>query len=328
MRTLLTGKQRWFVFAGAPVILLAATLGAAVGVGVRPPAPLLSVGVGMKHLNLDGLPPISRYQARDGAMLAYRAYPGIQEQVMILIHGSAGQSPLMHAMAQSIQRAGATVYTLDIRGHGGSGRRGDIDYIGQLDDDLADFVRYVRPAQPKAVYTLAGFSAGGAFTLRIAGGRYGDLFNRYIAISPALTYPNGVARSNSGGWATASVRRIAGLMALNWFGIHRFDGLNVVRFAAPSDDPFFTRAYSYRLAMNFSPGLDYLSALARVKKPIAVISGADDEQFYSERYAPLLRPVKPDILIWIVPGVGHVGATIAPPMLEAVERIFKTLPRR
>jgi hypothetical protein len=29
---------------------------------------------------------------------------------------------------------------LDIRGHGGSGHRCDIDYIGQIDDDLADFV--------------------------------------------------------------------------------------------------------------------------------------------------------------------------------------------
>jgi alpha-beta hydrolase superfamily lysophospholipase len=71
-----------------------------------------------------------------------------------------------------------------MRGHGESGRRSDIDDIGQLDDDLADFKRYVRPAHQNAVYTLAGFSAGGAFALRIPGGRYGDLFDRYIAIAP------------------------------------------------------------------------------------------------------------------------------------------------
>lgn len=327
MRTRLAGKWRWFALAGAIAIVLASTLGAAVGIGLRPPVPLRSVAVGMERLDLRRLPQISRYPARDGAMLAYRAYPGNREQVAILIHGSAGQSPLMHAMAQSIRDAGATAYTLDIRGHGESGRRGDIDYIGQLDDDLADFVRFLRPAHPNAVYTLAGFSAGGAFALRIAGGRYGDLFDRYIAISPALTYPNGVARPNSGGWVTASVRRIAGVMVLNWLGIHHFDGLKVVGFAAPPDDPFFTTAYSYRLAMNFSPGLDYLSALAHVKKPIAVIAGADDEQFYSDRYAPLLRPVKPDIAISIVPGVGHVGATVAQPMLKTVAQVFETLPQ-
>jgi len=324
MRTLLVGKRRWFSLAGAVVTILGSALAAAVGIELQPPVPLPSVAMGMKRLDLRGLPPISRYQARDGAMLAYRAYPGSREQVVILIHGSAGQSPLMHAMAQSLQHAGATAYAVDIRGHGESGRRSDIDYIGQLDDDLADFKRYVRPAHQNAEYTLAGFSAGGAFTLRIAGGRYGDLFDRYIAIAPALTYPRGVARPNSGVWASVSVRRIAGLMVLNWFGIHRFDGLTVTRFAAPPDDAFFTSAYSYRLTMNFSPGLNYLSFLARVKKPVAVIAGADDEQFYSDRYDSLLKPVKPDIQIEIVPGVGHAGAIVAPAMLETVKRVFTT----
>lgn len=324
---LLTGRPSWLLLAGALVIALCSTLAAAVGIGVKRPAPLLSVASGMKRLDLRGLPPISRFAARDGEMLAYRAYPGEREQVAILIHGSAGQSPLMHAMAQSIHQTGAAVYALDVRGHGESGRRGDIDYIGQLDDDLADFVHNIQPAHPNAVFTLAGFSAGGAFTLRIAGGRYGGLFDRYLAISPALTYPNGVARPSGGGWVNVSIRRIAGLMALNWLGVHRFDRLDVVSFAAPPGDPFFTRAYSYRLAMNFSPGLDYLSALGRVRKPVAVIAGADDDQFYADRYAPLLKPVKPDIRFEIVPGVGHVAATIAPAMLEAVNRVFTTMPQ-
>ena len=38
-------------------------------------------------------------------------------------------------------RAGCETYAVDIRGHGGSGTRGDITYIGQLEDDLADLVR-------------------------------------------------------------------------------------------------------------------------------------------------------------------------------------------
>ena len=139
MRSLLAGRARWLLLVGALVIALGSTLAAAVGISVQRPAPLLSVASGMKRLDLRGLPPIRRFAARDGEMLAYRAYPGASEEVAILIHGSAGQSPLMHAMTQSIQHTGATVYTLDIRGHGESGRRGDIDYVGQLDDDLADF---------------------------------------------------------------------------------------------------------------------------------------------------------------------------------------------
>jgi len=311
----------WLLVTAAVFLTLTAILAATIAFGVaRPPTPLPSVAEAIKHLDLSGLPPLSRYRARDGAMLAYRAYPGDGHRVAVLIHGSSGQSPQMHALARTLQQAGVAAYALDMRGHGSSGQRGDLAYIGQLDDDLADFVAQI-PKHPDAV-TLIGFSAGGAFTLRIAGGRYGDLFDRYIAIAPALIYPKGVARPGNGGWATVSVPRIVGLAVLNRVGIHQFDGLNAVNYAAPADDAFFTRTYSYRLAMNFSPGLDYLSALKHVKKPIMVIDGADDEEFYADKYGPLLKPVNPDIEVEIIPGVGHIGAMNAPAMLEAVQRKF------
>ncbi len=302
-------------------------LGAAVAFGVaRPPAPLPDVANAISKLDITGLPPVSHYPARDGSMLAYRAYPGNGRQVAILLHGSAGQSPQVHVLARTLNRSGITVYAPDIRGHGDSGHRGDIDYIGQLDDDLAEFMAYVRPSHSGATYTLMGFSAGGAFTLRIAGGRFGNLFDRYIAISPALGFPGGVARPGNGGWAAVSIPRISALVVLNHVGLHHWDGLDAVHFAAPDGNPFFTRIYSYRLAMNFSPGLDYLSALAHVTRPVAVIAGADDPQFDANGYAPLLKPVKPDIQIELVPGVKHVGALLAPPMLDAIQRVFLTMP--
>jgi alpha-beta hydrolase superfamily lysophospholipase len=54
-----------------------------------------------------------------------------------------------------------------LRGHHNSGRSGDIDYIGQLEDDLADFVAVLRPLHPNASFTLIGFSSGGGFVLRV-----------------------------------------------------------------------------------------------------------------------------------------------------------------
>jgi pimeloyl-ACP methyl ester carboxylesterase len=85
----------------------------------------------------------------------------------------------------TLNAAGTTVYKPDLRGHGGSGKRGDIDYIGQLDDDIVDLIATIRAEHVNAALTLIGFSAGGAFTIRIAGGPHGDLFNRYIVIDPA-----------------------------------------------------------------------------------------------------------------------------------------------
>jgi len=54
-----------------------------------------------------------------------------------------------------------------MRGHGESGSRGDIAYIGQLEDDLDDFMKQVLEVE-KGV-TLIGFSGGGGFALRFAG---------------------------------------------------------------------------------------------------------------------------------------------------------------
>jgi len=139
----------------------------------------------------------------------------------------------MNALAKTLNAAGTTVYAPDLRGHGSSGKRGDIDYIGQFDDDLVDLIATIRPEHANAALTLIGFSGGGAFTIRIAGGPHGDLFNRYIVIAPAIVYPSPLARPNAGGWATPYVPRIVGLIVLNKMGIHWFDGLDAIVFAIP-----------------------------------------------------------------------------------------------
>jgi non-heme chloroperoxidase len=53
---------------------------------------------------------------------------------------------------------------------------------------MADFVKFIRPQHQNATISLLGFSSDGGFALCIAGGPYGNLFDRYLLISPALTY--------------------------------------------------------------------------------------------------------------------------------------------
>jgi pimeloyl-ACP methyl ester carboxylesterase len=213
-----------------------------------------------RHLDLTGLPPLSRYAARDGARLAFRLYPGARGDVAILIHGTATESSVMNALAKTLNAEGATVYAPDLRGHGSSGGRGDIAYIGQLDDDLSDFVGLIRAAHPRAKITLIGFSGGGAFVMRIAGGPYGALFSRYIVIDPAIVYPSPIARPNAGGWATPFLPRIVGLIVLDRLGIHALDGLTTIVFAVPPGHPNLTGGYSFRFMMNLNSA-DYLSEL-------------------------------------------------------------------
>ncbi len=304
------------------LLVLGAALAATIAFGTAaPPRP-----VQPRQLDLTGLPALGHYTARDGTQLAYRAYPGGAQQVAVLIHGSGTESSVMNALAKALNVSGATVYAPDLRGHGRSARRGDIDFIGQLDDDLADLVATIRTEHPNATMTLIGFSGGGAFTIHIAGGTHGNLFDRYIVIAPAIVYPSPLARPNAGGWATPYVPRIVGLIILNKLGIHWFDGLDAIVFAIPPGNRDRTGVYSFRLAMNLNSD-DHFGALQRTKKPMALIAGANDDQFYADRYASLLQPAKPDLTVELVPGLNHVDMLMKPEALAALRRTFDTSPR-
>ena len=305
---------------------LVAVLAAAVAFGTAtrpPPAPPDPPMLAIRRS--PDLPAPSWYRARDGAALAYRSYAGVAGRVAILLHGSACDGSCTHGVARAIHQTGATVYALDLRGHGGSGRRGDIDYVGQLDDDLADFVAAVRPRHRGAGFTLIGFSAGGALAMRIAGGSYGKLFRRFILLAPALVYPENIARPHNGNWAAVYMPRIVGLTLLDAIGIDWFDHLDAVAYAVDPGRSDFTPTYSFRLAMNFV-GRGVAEGLRRAPQAMELIAGSDDQQFYADRYAPLLRPVKPDLVVEILPGIGHLSLITNPAALLAIARAFEQLP--
>ena len=88
---------------------------------------------------------------------------------VIAIHGSSSQSASIHPLGKALSAAGIPVYAPDIRGHGATGIRGDIDYAGELDDDIADFVAAVRAQHPNAKLVLMGFSSGGGYALHVGG---------------------------------------------------------------------------------------------------------------------------------------------------------------
>src|SRR5215472_17300334 len=183
----------------------------------------------------------------------------------------------MHALAKALRDGGVSAYILDMRGHGGSGRHGDIDYIGQLDDDVADFVKNLGPAKSGEVRTLIGFSAGAGFTIRFAGGRHGELFDRYIFLSPILPGAH-TLRPNAGGWTNISNPRVVTIGLLDSLGIRLFDGFDVISYAVPPNNEQATSRYSYRLFKNFGAGREFARYLTSIHRPAAVLVGSADEQ--------------------------------------------------
>jgi predicted alpha/beta hydrolase len=151
---------------GAAALLLTALI-------ARPLAPLpelKSISAARGTVDLSALPAIERFQARDGTWLGFRHYPvsgPVTGRAAIVVHGSSGSSGgTIHAMSQALAARGVETFAVDMRGHGASGTRGDIGYVGQLEDDLADFVGVLRETVPSAPLTLIGHSAGGGFALR------------------------------------------------------------------------------------------------------------------------------------------------------------------
>ena len=310
--------MKWaIVCPGLLVIVL--TLMIIFGGGVPPP-PLRSVINVVATVDQSDLPPISRYLARDNVELAYRAYPASSDKIAILIHGSSGSSVDIHALGRALSRSGITALALDIRGHGSSGTRGDIRYVGQLEDDLADFVAYLRKTYPHAPITLIGHSSGGGFALRIAGSPINHLFSQYILIAPYLRHDAPTSRPDSGGWVKPYIMRIIALSILHRIRIDWFSGLPVLAFALP-ENAKATRTYSYRLFVDFRPDDDYLGDFRRSNAPITILGGKNDEIFNADKYEIALKSVQEHVHIEIIPGVGHMGMVSDPIALKEIVRV-------
>jgi pimeloyl-ACP methyl ester carboxylesterase len=282
---------------------------------------LTSVSQAARAVDRSTMPSLGRFSARDGTELAYRHYPArgpASEKIAILVHGSSGSSVAVHALADALAAHGVETYAPDIRGHGGSGTRGDIAYVGQLENDLEDLVAVVRKASPNLPLTLLGHSAGGGFALRVASSPIQNLFARTVLLAPYLGYDAPTNRPGSGGWASADIPRIFGLLALRGLGVDCCEALPTLAFAVPpNSERILAPTYSYRLMRNFATR-GYRSDFAALTRPLALISGAGDELMLADKYADAVRAIAPSVDVKLIDGVGHMGIVSDPRAVAAV----------
>jgi alpha-beta hydrolase superfamily lysophospholipase len=287
----------------------ALVLTAMIAVPLKSPPRLASVSDTARAVDRSTMPALQRFQARDGTSLAYRHYPArgtAVGRVAVLVHGSSGSSPSIHALADALAARGVDTYAPDVRGHGASGTRGDIAYLGQLEDDLADFVAEIRKSNPAAPLTLIGHSAGGGFALRVAGSAIQNLFARTVLLAPYLGYSAPTNQPNSGGWASADIPRFLALTVLQAIGIDCCGALPTLAFAVPPNSAqVLAPAYSFRLMRNFATR-HFRADLAAATRPLTIYSGADDELMLADKYAEAVRDF-PHVDVRLVEGVNHMG---------------------
>jgi alpha-beta hydrolase superfamily lysophospholipase len=266
--------------------------------------------------------PLESYRARDGAELPMRYYPAESQTTLLLVHGSAYHSRYLAPLAHRLAASGAArVYTPDLRGHGQSPeRRGDIDYIDQLEDDLADLVAHVRERHRASRIVIGGHSSGGGLAVRFAGSRHQELPDGYLLLAPFLGHDAPTTRENAGGWARPRLPVIISLSILDGFGITALNGTTALTFAMPESarDGSETLSYSFRLMTGFAPR-DYRNDLADVSQPMLALIGAEDEAFLPEKLAPTLSFVS-TATVEILLALGHLDLPGAPAAADAITR--------
>lgn len=323
LRSLFRGSLSFLKWALCGVGTIALLLTALVATPLVQPPELRSISAVRGIVDMSTLPAIERFQAREGTALGFRHYPVSGPptgRAAIVVHGSSGSSGTsIHALSGALAAHGVETWAVDIRGHGVSGTRGDIGYVGQLEDDLADFVAVVRQTNPTAPLTLIGHSAGGGFALRVAGSPIQGLFERTVLLAPYLGYTAPTNRPNSGGWANADLPRIVALMVLRNIGINCCESLPVLAFAVPPNSRnILVPAYTDRLRMNFGVHRDFRTDLAAVTKPLTIYSGVDDESMVADKYAEAVHGAAMPIDVKLIDGINHMGIVSAPKAVSAI----------
>ncbi|MEO8505359.1 MAG: alpha/beta hydrolase [Acidobacteriota bacterium] len=280
------------------------------------------------------------FRMRDGTILAaqFLAAPAEPAKTTIVyVHGLLGASFLLNRSSGLLREAcaahDAEVVAIDLRGHGASkGNPGDVDYIGQYEDDLADVIRTLRAANPGGRLVLAGHSMGGGIALRyaqLASRKLAPPVDGYLLLAPYLGWSSPTTRQEPPSEAAKSgaqfikihLPRIIGLKLLNLAGITAFNGLRTMFFNLPPELPL--RSYSYRATEDQAPA-DYRAALRAVAAPLLLIAGTHDEAFLADQYDRVMR-ANGHGSVTLVPGATHNGVLNDSRAMAAVKAWVETL---
>lgn len=260
------------------------------------------------------------FRMRDGIALNSQYFATDSKTTIVLVHGVLSSSfPLNRTSGLLREAAAAEVVAVDLRGHGASGGRpGDIDYIDQYEDDLADVIREIRAKRPGGKVILAGHSMGGGIALRYALRPDAPPVDGYLLLAPHLgpkspTTPTEPSEDGAR-FVQLHIPRILGLFVMNSAGITAFNGLRTLFFNLPPEAPL--RSYTYRAMAGSAPD-DYRPALAAVRVPLLVIVGSRDEAFKADQYEATIRSYSRGT-VTIVPGATHDGVLHDPRAMAAV----------
>lgn len=264
-------------------------------------------------------------EMRDGIALTLQRFPAESDTTVLLLHGVLSSGALFNRTAGRLQEAtGAEIIILDLRGHGlRASRPGDVAYLGQYEDDLADVIAHLRRSRPQQKIILAGHSAGGGISLRYAlkaARRAVPAVNGYLLLAPHLGSRSPTTPTAFDPQAARFVQlhlpRVLGLGFLNTLGLRGANGARVLFFNLPPELPL--RSYTYRALLSMYPA-DHRPALEAVRAPLLVLVGSRDESFKAAEYPPVIAGHTRGT-VEVLEGASHEGILTDARTFEAIRR--------
>lgn len=275
-----------------------------------------------------GLPAIQNYTARDNTLLGYRLYRSSKPAhiKLYLIHAAGWQAMEFSQIASRFASdlGMADVYLADMRGHGSSpAKRGDVEYAGQLEDDLAEFIS--QTSQPGDIIVVGGHGEGATVALRYATGEGAAKVRGCITLAPILSYSSTVNRPGLGGWIKPLGTRMAGLWVLNAMGLHWSDHEIVQQFAMPStlrDGPLgfsATPNISWLMYKSLQMRQNDAGDLSSLKAPLLNIVGSDDEVVDPVQLTSTLKALVPTGQYRTNAGETHINLVVSAKTLAIIQ---------
>ncbi|MYL38081.1 alpha/beta hydrolase [Halobacillus litoralis] len=223
------------------------------------------------------------YTTRNFSTLSYMACQRSDQydEAVIIIHGITAELSEQKKFA-SVCRRPANVFLPVLRGYDQMNSRGDVDYVGQYDHDLFDFIHYIKKQGYQRI-TLMGHSMGCANLLRLIK-QNPDIGDAYVFTAPffhpALPVYKNEASDPSGGGNdveyTVYTKKVMILMTLYKMNIHRFEKAA----AAEIPDEFDSSGrlhLSFRLLISRFPEKVTAALLKDVQAPVTIAVGDRDE---------------------------------------------------
>lgn len=263
-----------------------------------------------------GLPPHHLLTARDGARLALREYAADSETAVLILHGSTTHDATYAPLARFIAAHNlARAFTLTLRGHGmSSGARGDVAYIAQNVDDVADTLENIRATTRAKRLVLLGHSLGGGLALRFIESRYASSIDGCILLAPYIGSRTPLQDRNTHVIAARVFWQNTIPLALgDALGITRGQHLPCIEFDILEGfrTPMEVTRYSYRGWMAVSPSRRLRRALDAFCRPHLVVLSEGDELFVPDKLASFFQGV-PQLEVARIAQATHSGIAFHP----------------